>query len=119
MGGPVVVRAEGAGRDEVVRLMDELIAWWPQRPNLEVGVAGGTCHLQWVRDTFAAAEVIDPPKPDEPSGGGAVVEDRDGRYWTLIAPDSRKWANYGEHGYRDYRDYADLCVVRVVSEGVQ
>jgi len=57
-----------------------------------------------------------PPKPDEPTGWGAVVEDRDGWYWTLVAPDSAAWANYGHNGYRKW---SEVDAVRVLSEGVQ
>jgi hypothetical protein len=56
-----------------------------------------------------------PPKPEEPCGWGAVVEASDGWYWTLIAPDSKKWANYGAGGYRTYDE---IDVVRIVGEGV-
>lgn len=56
-----------------------------------------------------------PPKPDEPMGLGAVVEDADGEQWVRFNSATGWW-------WRDAlgvnRRYADIDAVRVLSEGV-
>jgi hypothetical protein len=42
--------------DTIPQLMDELVSWWHNRP-ATIGVAGGTAHLRWIRDSFASAKV--------------------------------------------------------------
>lgn len=66
---------------------------------------------------YAAGEGLTPPKPAEPTGLGAVVEDEEGVLWThtglaTISP----WVR---GGIGDWRDYGNIAVVRVLSEGVQ
>lgn len=62
------------------------------------------------------------PKPNEPTGLGAVVEDAEGLWWVRTCADPYPWAHAGadEVGdrYTDAGTYADLSVVRVLSEGV-
>jgi hypothetical protein len=62
---------------------------------------------------------LTPPKPDEPLGLGAVVEDAAGTKW--IRHDSveirTRWLNTDDCETR-YRAYDDLDAVRVLSEGV-
>lgn len=57
-----------------------------------------------------------PPKPDEPTGLGAVVEDADGNRWVLYTtPDSTApWCD----GMTSY-EWDEVDAVRVLSEGVQ
>ena len=59
-----------------------------------------------------------PPKPDEPQGLGAVVEDEQGLRWSLLPPtvNGKRWACWDEPKLD--RDYADIAAVRVLSEGV-
>jgi hypothetical protein len=57
---------------------------------------------------------VEPPKPEEPKGWGAVVEDDTGAYWTLYAPEAGVFINYRE----GKRRYAEIAAVRVLSEGV-
>ena len=65
-----------------------------------------------------------PPKPDEPQGLGAVVEDADGVLWIKVyAFDGHcarnSWAKHGEVGcVSDWRNYSDIDVASVLSEGV-
>jgi len=62
-----------------------------------------------------------PPKPDEPQGLGAVVEDDRGLRWcrVLVAPSFHPWAPFGQISNDGaWRAYADISVVRVLSEGV-
>jgi hypothetical protein len=56
-----------------------------------------------------------PPKPEEPKGLGAVVEDGEGYYWVRAVHENRsRWwlALCG------WRDYADIDAVRIISDGV-
>lgn len=73
-------------------------------------------------DTYRAqivlelADVIDPPpKCEEPTGLGAVVEDEQGRRWVRIDRDGTPWA----HGINHPQRWCDLTVARVISEGEQ
>ena len=61
-----------------------------------------------------------PPKPPEPTGDGAVVEDRMGHRWVRIAgpePDreSKPWRHRGHTA----RTWEHVNAVRVLSEGVR
>ena len=61
-----------------------------------------------------------PPKPDEPTGLGAVVEDPDGKRWVraLETTTVRHWQPTNRKG--DARTWEDFTsAVRVLSEGVQ
>ena len=60
-----------------------------------------------------------PPRPDKPTGLGAVVEDAEGHLWVQVRSDDRRSYRQarGENVGR-YRDYADITAVRVLSEGV-
>lgn len=58
-----------------------------------------------------------PPKPDEPLGLGAVVEDADGDFWVyagLRDDDDKRW---WRHAWNK-RKYDAINVVRVLSEGI-
>lgn len=59
-----------------------------------------------------------PPRPDEPTGAGAVVADRDGDWWVRLSrgADGAVWRRIGVPPAR--ANYADIDVVRVLSEGV-
>jgi len=61
-----------------------------------------------------------PPKPEEPTGLGAVVEDAEGAIWIHVyAEECRLWAKGGEVSLLGHwRSYADINAVRVLSEGV-
>lgn len=66
----------------------------------------------------ALRSLIEPPKPDEPTGLGAVVEDSEGRRWVLVRSDESPTCNWWHDGGLGSNDYADISVVRVLSEGV-
>lgn len=63
-----------------------------------------------------------PPKPDEPTGLGAVVEDADGAKWILVYDemgDVRLWAPLGAVATQTkWREWAEINVARVLSEGM-
>lgn len=66
---------------------------------------------------FALRSLIAPPKPEEPTGKWAVIEDGGGRCLirSAWASSDRPWNVLGTG---DYLDYADINVVRVLSQGV-
>lgn len=61
-----------------------------------------------------------PPKPDEPLGLGAVVEEVDGQRWMRGSSmrGLKAWVN-DEALDSEWRAYADIDAVRVLAEGVQ
>lgn len=76
-------------------------------------------------DDLAMAEALREfadPKPDEPTGLGAVVRDADGRSWVRTSEDVFPWhfSDRDEVGdrYTDSCTYADIDAVEVLSEGV-
>lgn len=63
-----------------------------------------------------------PPKPDEPLGLGAVVEDAEAWRWVLFNPGGRKpWRRNEPRSYdgATYRIYADIDAVKVLTEGIR
>ena len=77
------------GRDEIVRLMEELIRWWRSRPRREVGISGGTAHLRFIARAFHDAQfgrlvVIDPEDREQVERMAVAYANERG----LILPDS-------------------------------
>lgn len=63
----------------------------------------------------ALRSLVEPPKPEEPTGLGAVVEDADGiRYVLHGVPDGEGWCDPDGIGRR----WGSISAVRVLSEGV-
>jgi hypothetical protein len=63
-----------------------------------------------------------PPKPEEPTGLGAVVEDADGRLFTRRCDCGAPrdwWPNHAIEEVAVGTAYSDIDAVRVLSEGVQ
>ena len=87
--------------------------------------SGGFREVMGEATVYAAVRqslrsLIEPPKPEEPTGDGAVVEDRMGHRWVRIAGpeaevDSKPWRHRGHTA----RTWAHVNAVRVLSEGVQ
>lgn len=89
---------------------------WAQGGNdLDREPPGSRCRII---DTWQAAlrEYANPtpPKPDEPLGLGAVVEDAEGARWTRVGGTKNSW--YRAHGH--WSAYDDITATRVLSEGV-
>jgi hypothetical protein len=70
-----------------------------------------------INNVQAALREVADPKPDEPTGLGAVVEDGHGERWVRVKSTTtiRHWRH--EFG-GDRKRYADIGAVRVLSEGV-
>lgn len=93
----------------------------------ELGLVGESycaVRLRRIADQFDAQNP--PPKPAEPTGLGAVVEDKAGRTWvrteavssdTELSPWCPSWGVHGDDAQPAC--YADLDAVRVLSVGVQ
>lgn len=73
----------------------------------------------------ALRSLVEPPKPPEPTGLGAVVEDAEGCEWLLrirqaTATTKRPWIYYDAETFTSTAaSYADITAVRVLSEGIQ
>ena len=69
----------------------------------------------------ALRSLLTPPKPDEPQGLGAVVEDADGVRWTRTQtpPNPGRWrADTPPQVLPGFAGYDEINAVRVLSEGV-
>ena len=81
--------------------------------------------MSGVEPTFYATQaalrsLIEPPKPDGPTGLGAVVEDANGNRWVSVTnrgADDR-WQPNNLRSDKARKGYADIAAVRVLSEGV-
>jgi len=70
----------------------------------------------------ALRSLVADPKPEEPTGLGAVVEDAEGRRWLRLTgqsevPDHPEWVR-PEYPLMGWRKYEAISAVRVLSEGV-
>jgi hypothetical protein len=111
---PVTIDPEN--REQIGAFIDAIDA---QRRKQGQRVSGLTkaCRTDFAQEVFREYAAPKPPKPEEPTGLGAVVEDADGRRYIRTADtDCKKpWSyanNYSDHDWRDVR------AVRVLSEGV-
>jgi hypothetical protein len=107
-----LVAIDPEDREQVARLAGLL---------LEHRAAGPAISHSGIAD--ALRSLVAPPKPDEPTGHFAVVEDIAGGRWI-------NWRRPGNSGLHECpwvlasdseqcRDYADIDAVRVLSEGVR
>ena len=64
--------------------------------------------------------LVAPPKPDEPRGLGAVVEDQSGRRWVRIEPEgiAVAWTSHVRGEVPKEYSWSNIAAVRVLSEGV-
>ena len=86
-------------------------------------IGAGEFETGILRIADALRELPDPilpnPKPDEPQGLGAVVEDADGVRWVRYSiHDGYSWMRQTREDPA-YVQYDDIAAVRVLSEGVQ
>lgn len=97
-----------------------------QAAALDRAISTAYSNAKWGSDRVepmqaALRSLITPPKPDEPQGLGAVVEDQRGELWvrdkTTTTVNHWKRAR-GEDGGSRY-PYSHIAAVRVLSEGVQ
>lgn len=108
---PLVV-IDPEDREQVERLLASL-----QSMSFAVWACGAFTCMQAALREFANPT---PPRPDEPRGLGAVVEDEAGDAWVLDRDDNLgyldvRWLNVRT---RAHRRYAEIDAVEVLSEGV-
>lgn len=63
----------------------------------------------------ALRSLLEPPKPPEPTGLGAVVEDAEGVRWVNVF-EKGMWQDHRNR--RQWRTYDKVAAVRVLSEGI-
>jgi hypothetical protein len=101
-----------------IRLPKGALAGWPVLIDAFRRAKKATGFEMTFNDLIAQIEEqTTPPRPDEPTGLGAVVEDADGYHWTCAVHENRRrWWNPLHGGWVDYEH---VGAVRVLSEGVQ
>lgn len=117
----VVIDPESPG--DVARLADAFCnARWSHLPGSDECDPLTRSSMQAALREFATPK---PPKPDEPQGLGAVVEDADGTPWVRIEnrPNitGQVWASAFSRKRPDRSDtaaWSDIDVVRILHEGV-
>lgn len=109
-GGGISEGAVDEARPVVVidtRDADQIDALWDA---LKDGLAlRSRANLADALDAFIA-----PPKPDEPTGLGAVVEDTNGEVWIRAARIAHGW----HRPMGTWCTYSEIAAVKVLSEGV-
>lgn len=97
-------------REQVARLLTRL-----REMSFSAPSSGAFTCLQAALREFAYPA---PPKPDEPSGLGAVVEDVEGERWVRVnvATGTQEWRCCDAIG--EFRRWGGVNAVRVLSEGV-
>jgi hypothetical protein len=126
------VNVDGDGVVNPIRL---LVVIDPESPEDVARLADAFCNARWshlpgsdecdplTRSSMQAAlRELANPKPDEPTGLGAVVEDAAGDTWvrwTLGEPPKyAPWRHSDATGQAAHRKYDQIDVVRVLHEGV-
>lgn len=108
-----LVVIDPSDRDQVERLTKVLVEAAHRDGNYVV--SDGGIHPDTTQAALRVFAVASPPKPAEPTGLGAVVEDAEGEAWVRNNPcDDCKWRS--SDGV--WLDFADIDAVRVLSEGV-
>ena len=86
------------------------------------GEATFSATSRFLQDALREFANPTPPKPEEPTGLGAVVEDVDGHLWTRGRALANHWTrddgHFNNHAGSWFK-YAEIDAVRVLSEGVQ
>jgi len=94
--------------------VERLVAAWEAVENVALGPVPMT--VRQMRMQAALRSLIAPPKPPEPTGLGAVVEDESGRKWIRHSntPGSFPWIAEG----LGVEGWSNIAAVRILSEGV-
>jgi hypothetical protein len=120
---PLVV-VDPDDRDQVERLVSAYAAHYPK---VVTGLPFGTDPSPWFVESMQTVlrEFANPtpPKPEEPTGLGAVVEDSEGRLWTRVADATGKlyWMRTEvteTSASSVWTSWAGTHAVKVLSEGV-
>jgi hypothetical protein len=82
------------------------------------GVVSQDIALDCIGDALREFANPTPPKPDEPTGLGAVVEDAEGLIWIRGGANHQCGGDWHLLGATDYCAYAEIAAVEVLSDGV-
>lgn len=111
----VVIDAED--REQVERFREIASRWADDVPYSDMARPGDLDHTTAMQAALREFAAPTPPKPDEPLGLGAVVEDSDGMLWVRVnRTRSTPWV--APVTTTRAEAYDDIDAVRVVSEGV-
>jgi hypothetical protein len=110
---PLVV-IDPEDREQVERLLN--LYWVERNPDDEADVQN---YPEYVNDLQAALREIADPKPEEPTGLGAVVEDEDGDKWIRTCEPCDDCLNKPWQRGPVRRNWLIVPAVRILSEGVQ
>ena len=108
---PLVV-IDPEDREQVEAL---ILAWAKEEPGARIDdLAVGVTRAQ-----AALRSLIADPKPAEPMGLGAVVEDAEGRRWVRLEGDDPAWTAYDpSDDSHSSTHYSYIAAVKVLSEGM-
>lgn len=106
---PLVV-IDPEDREQVERLLSNYHGWKWEHATKQPSIT----DMQAALREFASPT---PPKPDEPMGLGAVVEDDQGLKWTRAGSSSIA-GNWLRIGSNSYVRWSEIAAFRVLSEGV-
>ncbi len=109
----VLIDPESDGESEAIVTAFVAVGVWEIIP----AAVENSHHYRRVQVQAALRSLVTPPKPDEPQGLGAVVEDADGELWVL-APGARHYGWVCKNLAVSSRHYADISAVRILSAGV-
>lgn len=110
-----LITIDPESREEVERLAEA----WRSQTHATLGTEPMSLDAYRMQAALREFASPTPPKPEEPTGDGAVVEDANGYRWVRIAsqgesPDSPPWRHRGHSA----RFWASVKAVKVLSEGV-
>ena len=109
--GPCVVVIDPTSESDVDRVANAI-------RDAHRGDRGVQVGIDWTATQNALRSLLPTPKPPEPMGLGAVVEDADGDRWVRAASDHQPWFHMTSDGRAAWLAYADIDVAESVSEGV-
>lgn len=110
---PLVVLDPGGDLDPFCKALVEAMHKAGDRASAANGVHPGTVAT-------ALRSLLAPPKPDEPQGLGAVIEDDKGKRWVRSHQRGKPWyRDHPEIHDEDWLNYDQIAVIRVLFEGVQ
>ncbi len=114
---PLVV-IDPEDREQVERFREIASRWADQVPYSDMREAGDMDHLDAMQAALREFANPTPPKPDEPTGLGAVVEDVDGNFWIRTCKPCEDCLDKPWQSGPVRRNWLIVEAVRVLSEGV-
>lgn len=105
-------------REQVERLLDLAESWLERVPYADMSRPNSLTRIEAGQQALRA--LLAPPKPEEPTGLGAVVEDAEGRRYVRgpIALADMHWNYVNDSGAAICAKWVAVPAIRVLSEGV-